>query len=166
LSKLADALKKATSVMFAQYKGLNVDSISRLRKQLKERDAEMQIPKKTLLKIALENHKLPLPDDQSMDGPIAAIFSYSDPLTGAQLTHTFSKDYPQIVLTGGIFEEKLLSQKDAVAFAKIPGREVLLATFAGMMQSPLIRFAGCIGSPLQSFARAASELAKQKESTT
>jgi len=151
--------------MFAQYRGSTVQSISDLRKKLKNAEAELHIPKKTLLKRALEEQKLPFPQDKAFEGPIATIFSYGDPLTGAQITLKFGKEHPEIFLTGGIFEKQTLSSQQAVSFAMIPGRNALLTIFAGMVRSPLLQFAGSLRNPLQSFVRGTAELAKQKKVT-
>jgi large subunit ribosomal protein L10 len=149
--------------MFAHYIGMSVAEVSELRSKLKEEEAEMKVAKKTLLKLAAKDTKIPELDDSLLDGPVSLIFSYSDPLSGAQVAFKFGKDHSQVELLGGIFDGKVLTKEEAVELAKMPGREQLLATFASMIRSPLTTFAGMCGSPLGGFARALSELAKQKE---
>ena len=152
LTELKEKMKKSTSVMFAHYIGLTVGDVSDLRNQLKKSDAEMKVAKKTLMQLAAKDLNLPELTDDAMNGPVACIFSFSDPLTGAQVAFKFAKDHPQVELIGGIFEGKLISKDQAVAIAKIPGKTQLLGMFMAM----------CNG-PLSSFARGLSELAKQKE---
>ena len=164
LKDIQEKLGKASSVIFTHYIGMNVRDVSELRKKLKEVGAEMKVAKKTLMKIAAKEKSLPELPDALMDGPVACIFSYADPLTGAQVAFKFGKDHPQVTFLGGIFEGKLLSQADAKALAQIPSRLVLLAIFAGMVRSPLQTFAGMCSSPLSGFARAVAEIAKKKES--
>ncbi len=152
LQELKDKMKKSTSVMFAHYIGLTVKDVSDLRDTLRASDAEMKVAKKTLMQLAAKDLGLPELPESSMDGAVACIFSFVDPLTGAQIAFKFAKDHPQVELIGGIFEGKLISKEEAVAIAKIPGKQQLLGMFAAM----------CNG-PLSSFARVLSELAKQKE---
>ncbi len=162
LAELKEKLSKASSVIFAHYIGMTVADVSALRKQLKQAGAEMKVAKKTLMRIAAAEHGLTAPDDTVLSGPVAYIFSYQDPVAGAQAALKFSKDHPQVAFLGGFFEGKLLTKKDAMTLATIPSRTVLLGTFAGMIQSPLRSFASMCNGPLSGFARATSELAKQK----
>ncbi|MDO8649048.1 MAG: 50S ribosomal protein L10 [Candidatus Peregrinibacteria bacterium] len=162
LSELKTKLKDASSVLFAHYIGLKVSEVSELRRKLKVGGAEMKVTKKTLLQIAAKDVGLPEFSEESIPGPIACIFSFQDPAAGASIAFTFGKDHPQVVLMGGCFDGKLLSKEDARTFAQIPSRLVLLATFAGMIRSPLTKFASMCNSPLISFARATGELAKKK----
>jgi large subunit ribosomal protein L10 len=152
LNELKDKMQKSQSVMFAHYIGMNVADVSDFRAQLKKSDAEMKVAKKTLMQIAAKDLNLPELEDKMLDGAVACIFSFTDPLTGAQVAFKFGKTHPQVELIGGIFEGKLLSKEEAVRLAKIPGKLQLLGMFAAM-----------INSPLSSFARGLSELAKQKE---
>ncbi len=152
LNELKDKMKKSSSVMFAHYIGLTVHDVSDFRNKLRTSDAEMKVAKKTLMQLAAKDLGMPELTDSSIEGPVACIFSFSDPLTGAQVAFKYGKEHPQVQLIGGIFEGKLLSKEEAVSLAKIPGKLQLLGMFAAMLNSPL-----------SSFARGLSELAKQKE---
>lgn len=163
LTDLKDKFKKASSVVFTQYIGMNVADVSKLRKELKDAGAEMKVGKKSLMSMAAKELQMPELSDEVMKGAIACIFSYTDPVTGPKTALAFAKTHPQVVFMGGMFEGKILSANDATSLASIPSREVLLATFAGMLQSPLRSFASMLNSPLSSFARATAELAKKKE---
>ncbi len=160
LTELKEKLQKSQSVMFAHYIGLTVTDVTNLRSKLKEKGAEMKVGKKTLMKIAAKELNMPEVADEMLDGPVACIFSYEDPISGAQVTHAYAKDHAQVEIIGGIFEGKVLNKSDAQTFASLPSRTVLLGIFAGMIRSPLVSFASAISSPLTSFARASSELAK------
>ncbi len=161
LKELKDKFTTASSVIFAHYIGMNVTDVSDLRKQLKTQGAEMKVAKKTLMAIAAKESNLPELQEDTLDGPVACIFSYQDPLSGAQIAFKFSKDHPQVAFLGGMFEGKLLSKQEAMDLATIPSRQVLLAIFASMIRSPLVKFASMMNSPLTGFARALSELEKK-----
>ena len=161
LQELKDKLKSSQSVVFANYIGLKVSEVSELRRKLRAAGAEMKVAKKTLMRIAAKEQGLPVPDENALPGPVACIFSEKDPIVGPQVAYAFSKEHKQVQFLGGFFEGKLLSKADAMTLATIPGRQVLLTTFAGMLQSPLRSFASIINSPLTGFARALSEKAKK-----
>lgn len=151
LTELKDKMQKAQSVMFANYIGLNVAAVSKLRGKLKESKAEMKVAKKNLMQLAAKELKLPEISDETLAGPVACIFSFDDALAGAQVAFNFSKENPQVKLIGGIYDGKLVSAEEAVALAKIPSRQQLLGIFAGMLSTPL-----------RSFAIGLSEIAKKK----
>ena len=156
---LTDKFKSAESVMFAHYIGMSVAEVSELRSKLKEEEAEMRVAKKTLLKIAAKDSDMPELDEKLLDGPVSMIFSFADPLSGAQVAFKFGKDHNQVELLGGIFDGKVLTKEEAIELAKMPSREQLLGIFATMIRSPLTTFAGMCGSPLGGFARALSGIA-------
>lgn len=164
LKDLQEKMKKAQSLMFSQYIGLTVSEVGELRQKLREADAEMKVAKKTLMRIAAKESGFPEVPEHLMEGPIACIFSFSDPLSGAQVAFKFSKDHNKVKLIGGIFDGKILNTAEALEMAKMPGRLELLAMFAGMLRSPLVSFASICNSPLSGFARGLSELAKKNPS--
>ncbi|MBI3336457.1 50S ribosomal protein L10 [Candidatus Peregrinibacteria bacterium] len=159
---LTDKMQRASSVIFTHYIGLNVADLTHLRRQLKAKNAELKVSKKTLMDLAIKNASLPPPAPTLLDGPIGCIFSFADPLSGAQIAFKFGKDHAQVDLVGGIFEGKLLSKEEARSFAQMPSREMLLTIFAMMIRSPLVQFATMCSSPLSGFVRALNELSKKK----
>jgi len=161
ITDLTQKLKDAQSVMFAHYIGLSVAEVSDLRQKLKEAEAEMKVAKKTLMKIAAKDAGLPEFEDSAIEGPVACIFSFADPLIGAQVAFKFGKSHPVVELIGGIFEGKVLTKEEATELAKMPSRDVLLATFVAMLRSPLVTFSGICSSPLGGFARALSQMAEK-----
>jgi large subunit ribosomal protein L10 len=162
IDELTEKLKKSQSIIFTHYLGMNVAAVSKLRNNLRDGQAEMKVAKKTLIAIAAKNAGYVGVEGKKMPGDIACILSYGDPLSGAQIAYAFSKENPQVKLAGGVFDGKVLTKEQALAFAMMPNRKQLLGMFAGMIQSPLRSFASICSTPLRSFAIAANELAKQK----
>ena len=161
---LSDKMKNASSVIFTQYIGLTVSDITTLRGNLKKENAELQVAKKSLIRLATKSANAPEIAEDALPGAVACIFSFKEATAGAGVTYAFGKDHPQIKLIGGFFDGKLLSANDAISLATIPSRNVLLATFMSMVNSPLTSFASAVSSPLTGFARALAEIAKKKES--
>lgn len=161
---LQQKFDSAESVIFTKYIGLSVSDVSELREKLRENKAEMKVAKKTLMRLATKGKNVELSEDD-IEGPIACLFSYEDPIAGAQTAFKFAKDHPQVELMGGVFDGKMLTKEQAMEFAKLPSRLSLLATFMSMIQSPVSQFASACSSPLSGFAIALKEVAKQKEST-
>lgn len=161
VQELTEKMSRASSVMLAQYIGLNVADISELRNQLKTAGGELKVAKKTLLMIAAANAGMPKTLGENMDGPVSLIFSFDDPLSGAQIAFKFGKSHEQVALIGGLFDGKVLTQKEALELAQMPGREALLGMFMSMVRSPLFQFASMCNAPLSGFARALNQLAEK-----
>ena len=159
ITELVTKLKDAESVMFSNYIGLNVADVSDLRNKLRDGKAEMKVAKKTLIQRACKDAGYPdiTPDD--MEGPVACIFSFEDPLSGAQIAFKFAKTHKEVVLVGGVYDGKVLSKEEALELAKMPSREQLLAMFVGMIRSSLVSFASMCNSPLGGFARVLDQMA-------
>lgn len=157
--------KQATSILFAHYIGLSVANISRLRQQLKAADAEMKVAKKTLIRRAAEALSNPFPEEKDLPGPVACIFNYADPLSGARVAFAFGKEHPQVQIVGVLFEGSIITGAAAVSLAQIPPRLALLSAFASLCSAPLQQFASVCNSPLRSFALALQERAKQLPSS-
>jgi len=141
LKVLVEKFGRSKSVVFANYRGLDVASISEIRNQLRKEDAEMKVAKKTLMNIAAKDLFGEL-DKSMMDGQVAATFSYDDPLSGIRILYKFSKKNENIRLLGGIVDGKLVSADVIQQYAKLPSRPELLAKLLGSMNAPVSNFVG------------------------
>ncbi|PIR53995.1 50S ribosomal protein L10 [Candidatus Peregrinibacteria bacterium CG10_big_fil_rev_8_21_14_0_10_42_8] len=161
VAKLTAQLKDAQSVMFSNYIGMNVADVSEFRNKLREGNSEMKVAKKTLIQRACKEAGYPDISPDDLEGPVACIFSFEDPLSGAQIAFKFAKKHKQVVLVGGVYDGKILSKEEALELAKMPSRDQLLAKFVSMLQAPLNSFASICTSPLGGFARALDQMAEK-----
>jgi large subunit ribosomal protein L10 len=155
LKELVDKFGRSQSVVFADYRGLDVAGISELRGKCREGGAEMKVAKKTLIKLAAKDKNMEL-EDSAIEGPVVATFSYEDPLSGIQILYRFSKGNDNLKLLGGIVDGKVVSPDVIQQYAKLPSREELLAKFVGSMNSPLSGFVGIGNSLVAGVVRALS----------
>lgn len=146
LKVLVDKFGRSKSVVFANYRGLDVASISEIRGQLRKEDAEMKVGKKTLMNIAAKDLVGEL-DKTMMDGQVAATFSYNDPLSGIRILYKYSKKNENIRLLGGIVDGKMVGPDVIQQYAKLPSKQELLAKLLGSMNAPISGFVG-IGNSL------------------
>ena len=155
LTELIDKFGRSKSIVFADYRGLDVAGISDLRIKLRENDAEMKVAKKTLINLAAKENKIEI-DPSSMEGPVAATFSYEDPLSGIQALFKFSKENDKLKLLGGVIDGEPVGPEVIEKYAKLPSHEQLLASFVGSAKSPVSGFVGLLGNVLGGFVRALS----------
>ena len=150
LSKLKSAFADATSVVFVNFHGLNVQNTTDLRKALKKEGIDYTVAKKTITRMALKDSGVAGSTPEFL-GELGIAYG-SDSLAPAREVYTFQKKFPEgLKILGGIFEKKFQSQEEMMALASIPP----LQTLRGM-------FVNIINSPVQRFVIALSEVAKQK----
>lgn len=155
LKELIDKFGKSKSVVFADYRGLDVSNISDLRNKLRAEDAEAKVAKKTLIGLAAKENKLDL-DKSAMEGPVVATFSYEDPLSGIRILYQFSKKNENLKLLGGVVDGEVVGPDVIQKYAKLPSREELLAKFLGSINAPLSGFVGIGNSLVAGIVRALS----------
>ena len=136
IQQIAENLKNQQSILFVDYKGIGVKDLSKLRSQLKEVGAKLEVAKKTLLARAFKEKGIDT-DFKNMEGQIAVIYSFEDPVAGAKAAHTFAKGNEYLQLLAGYMEKQLLTHEEVINLAQLPSRDQLLAQFVGTLASPM-----------------------------
>jgi large subunit ribosomal protein L10 len=153
LAELKDKFKRAQSVTFGQYAGMSVKDVSAMRREMRKADVEFKVAKKTLMKLAAKDQGIDLPDE-IMEGTVAAVFSYGDPVSGPKILSTTAKKVEALKMLGGMMEGKVMTLQDMKTLAGLPSKLELIAKFMSMLNAPLQNFHGAISAPTTSFARA------------
>ncbi|MCK5607784.1 50S ribosomal protein L10, partial [Candidatus Pacearchaeota archaeon] len=156
LQGLVDKFAKSKSVIFTDYRGLDVASVSDLRTKLREGGAEAKVAKKTLMRLAAKDQKIDEIPDEILDGPVAATFSYEDELGGLKILFNFSKENEKLKLLGGIIDGKIVGKDEIIQLAKLPSRDELLAKLIGSMNAPVSGFVGIMSNLMSGFVRVVS----------
>ena len=146
IANLADKFQRAKAVFIADYKGMNVEQVTSLRKELRTQKLEMKVVKNSLALRALGStpYQSVLADD--LVGTNAVIFSYSDPVAPAKTLTKFAGDFEHLSLKGGALEGKRLNQAAIKALAELPSREVLLGKMLGSMNAPASNLVGVLAA--------------------
>jgi large subunit ribosomal protein L10 len=162
LDELIEKMKKAESVTFANYTSTTVAEQSKLRRDLRDNNAELQVVKKTIIKLAAKEIGITDIAEESLEGQIVIALSYDDPMIGAQTIKKHSKKVKNFVLKGGIFEGRALDGSEIKAFADLPSKEVLLSRLIGSMQSPISGFVGVSSAVVGGFVRVVNAYQEQR----
>jgi len=133
---LTEKLEKARAIYFTDYLGLDVSSVTELRKIFFEEDIEFHVAKNTLIKLAAENNKIKGLED-FLSGPTALAISYDEPTKPAKVIKRFAKEHDKPEVKGILFEGEVLQNDSFDSIASLPSREELLSHFVGTIQSPL-----------------------------
>ena len=123
----------------AEYRGITVGDLTRLRKNAREKGVYLRVLKNTLARRAVEGTAFAALAEQ-MTGPLIYGFSV-DPIAAPKVLSDFAKSNDKLVLKAGSYDGLVLDKAGVQALANIPSREELLAKLLGVMQAPVSGFA-------------------------
>jgi large subunit ribosomal protein L10 len=159
VSDLHDVFSKMSVVVVAQYSGLTVAQMQRLRKQMKLAGATVQVAKNRLAQIALKGTDVasigPL-----LKGPTLIAYS-SDPVAAAKAAVAFAKDHEKFVVLGGAMGTTALDLEGVKALATMPSLDELRAKIVGLIVAPATKIAQLVSAPAAKVARVISAYASK-----
>ena len=147
---------KATSAVFLDYKGMNVETLTKLRVSFRKAGVEYKVVKNTLVKQALKetayNGKL----DDVLAGMTGVAWSYEDPSAAAKVVKEFKSTggdaAAKLQVKAGIIDGSVLSSEAVEQqLANMPGKNELRSMLLATMQAPLTQFVRLLQAPAQNF---------------
>ena len=153
IGELHEKMAKAKAAIVAEPKGLNVETVTALRKKLRDSKVEYRVVKNTLAARAAKGTTLE-PLAEKFVGPTAIVMSYDDVVLPAKLLVEFMKDRENFAIRTAVVDGKVIDAKGVQALAKLPGLKELRAQIAAMIAQPATMLARMIGTPGQQLARA------------
>ena len=133
---LSSKIKEATSIVFVDYKGINVAQDTDLRKQFREAGVEYTVVKNTLTRFATK--EIGYDFDEVLNGTTAMASTTGDPIAPARIVCEFAKKN-KIALTikGGVVEGSVLSAEQLNGFGELPSKNALVASVLGTFLAPI-----------------------------
>jgi len=135
---------KAQTLVIAEYRGITVADMTKLRASARSQGVSLSVLKNTLARRAVNGSSFEVLVDQ-MTGPLVYGFS-EDAVAAAKVVADFAKTNEKLVIRGGAFGGKALDVNGVKQLASIPSREVLLAQLCGLLMSPISRTAVVLGA--------------------
>jgi large subunit ribosomal protein L10 len=160
IEDIAAQIEASEAIFAVDYKGISVPQAAELRAKLRESDASFRIVKNRLSKIAADKAGEERLNDL-LKGPTALTFVRGDTAQAAKTISSFSKANDVLTFKGGFMEGLSLDEDRFKAIAKLPGREVLIGQFAGVVASPLTGLVRGLGSLIQGLASQLGQIADQ-----
>jgi large subunit ribosomal protein L10 len=154
---------KAQAIVVAEYRGLDVASITELRRKARDAGVYLRVLKNTLVRRALNETPFEKLTDQLV-GPL--IYGISeDPVAAAKVMNDFAKANEALVIKGGAMPNALITIDGIKALASLPSRDELLAKLLGTMQAPVAKFVQTLNEVPSKFVRTVAALKDQREQT-
>jgi large subunit ribosomal protein L10 len=164
VSELKDKLGRITSVVLADYRGLDVPTVTGLRDEFRKVQCEYKVFKNTLVKLAIKGTALE-GMSQYLEGPTAMILSYESPSAPAKVATKFAKDQEKFVVKGGYFEGTVLDVKGVEGLASMPGKDELRAMLLATFMAPATDLVRTLSAGAQNFMYLLSAKERAGEAT-
>jgi len=169
---LRSRLDGVKTVVLTEYRGLTVQELSELRKQLRAVSAQYKVVKNRLARLAIASSAFE-GRGTHLKGPTAVILSKEDPVAVAKALHAFARAHQALAIKAGYVDGQMLPPPELKALADLPSREALRAQLVGAIQGVLATLVGIINAPHRELvyvleqrgAAAAAEAAKTEAKT-
>lgn len=135
---------KAQTLVMAEYRGITVADMTKLRATARSQGVSLSVLKNTLARRAVAGSPFEVAAEK-MTGPLIYGFSV-DAVAAARVVADFAKTNDKLVIRGGAFGGKALDVNGVKQLASIPSKEVLLAQLCGLLMSPISRTAVVLGA--------------------
>jgi large subunit ribosomal protein L10 len=161
INELKEAFQVSTDFIFADYRGLTVEQITALRKQLRGKGARLKVVKNNFARIAFE--QLSAPDvSEYLRGPTAVAISPRDSNEVAKILMDFTREAPALQVKGGLVGKDVYDAKQVEAFSRLPGRLELISMLMSVMNAPARNLAAALNDIPARLVRTVKAVADQK----
>lgn len=161
IDEIRNKIGKSEITIFTDYRGLNVALLTKFRRKLRENSAELQVYKNTFSRRALDQLNLAY-ETEMLEGPTAVITASQEPTKAAKEVVSFAKDNQNVVVKGGVFENRVLNAEQIQELAKLPSREELIAQVIGSMKSPLTGLVMTLSGPVRGLVYVLNSIKEKK----
>lgn len=143
VAELSEKLSKAVTGVVVDYKGITVADDTALRKELRENGVEYFVVKNTILGRAIEGTDLE-EMKSVLEGTTAIALSNEDYTAAARILSKFAESHENFKVKSGFLDGKVVDTATIDSLAKLPTKEVLLATVCSAFQAPIAAFARAV----------------------
>ena len=161
IEEVSALVAKAGSIVVAEYRGLDVDAVTRLRKEARSQGVQLRVLKNTLARRAMTGTSYSGLADRLV-GPLVYGFSV-DPVSAAKVIAKFAKDNEKLVVKAGAMPNQVLDDAGIKALATMPSREELLAKLMATMNAPITQFVRTLNEVPARFVRTVAAVRDAKE---
>ena len=164
ITNLTDKFQRSVALFVADYKGMNVEQVTTLRKELSShKDVEMKVVKNSLALRALQTQPYSSVLADSLTGTNAVIFSYKDPSAPAKALVKFADEFEHLRIKVGILKGQKMDEGMIKTLASLPSKEVLIAKVMGSMNAPAQNLVGVLAAVPRSIMYALNAVKAKKE---
>jgi len=160
---IASRLEKSNAAVLAEYRGLTVGELSKLRVELRKAESEFAVINNRIAIKAIENDAKDCePIKDLLKGPLGIVYSYGDVAASAKVILEFAKEHKKFKVTGGVMDGAALSVDELDALSNLPSREVLLGQIVGSLVAPHRGIMGVMNGVTRNLVQVINAIKDQK----
>ncbi|MDR1635781.1 MAG: 50S ribosomal protein L10 [Treponema sp.] len=144
IQELKDAFGASRDFIFTDYRGLKVEQITALRKQLREKDVRYRVIKNNFARIAFEQLSAPSGVSEYLSGPTAVAIAPRDSNEVARILLRFAAEHPVLKVKGALIGDTVYTAQETEAFSRLPGRLELISMLMSVLNGPARNLAGAL----------------------
>jgi large subunit ribosomal protein L10 len=161
LQETSERLAGVRGVYLADFSGMDVETLSLLRKQCREQQVQFRVVKNTLLKRALHERGITALDPY-LEGPTGVVFSPVSEMSPAKILTDFAKAKEKPRIKAAVVDGRLYDQKSIAVLAALPSYEVMLSQVLSTLIAPMTTFLAAIEATLRLPSTMAEVLEREK----
>ena len=137
IDEMKEAFSRSEDFIFTDYRGLTVEQITNLRKQLRGKGAQYKVIKNNFARLAFEQMSAPGEIASYLIGPTAIAIAEKDANEVAKILVDFTREAPALKVKGGLFGRDVYGAPEVLAFSKLPSRLDLISMLMSVMNGPV-----------------------------
>jgi len=161
VAEVSAEIAKAQGMVVAEYRGLEVGSMTALRAKARKSGVYLRVLKNTLARRAVAGTPFEKLTEQMVGQLVYGISP--DPVATAKVLNEFARTNDKLVIKAGAMPNALIDATEVKALASMPSREQLIAQLLGTMQAPVAKFARTLNEVPARFVRTLAAVRDQKE---
>ena len=162
VAEVAEVAKSASSVIAAEYRGLNVAEMTELRRQARAAGVYVRVVPNNLAKRAVESTDFEcLREDLS--GPLVLAFAREDPGSAARVVRDYRRANQKLKVRLVAYGGKLVDPADIESLASLPTYDEAIARLMAVLKAPVTRLARTLAEPHAKLVRTLDAIRQQKE---
>ncbi|MDR0473652.1 MAG: 50S ribosomal protein L10 [Treponema sp.] len=161
INEIKESFQTSTDFIFTEYRGLSVEQITNLRKQLRSKGAVYKVVKNNFARLAFE--ELSAPDVSAyLRGPTAVAISPNDSNEVAKILLDFARETPALRVKGGLVGPSVYDAAQIEAFSKLPGKLELISMLMSVINGPARNLAAALNDVPSRLVRTIKAVADKK----
>ncbi len=162
VEEIKEKVDKSEALVLVDYRGLNVDEITKLRKECREAGVDYKVYKNTMMRFAFKDAGFE-EFNEFLTGPNAVAFGYDDPIQAAKVTSDFSKEHKKLEIKVGIVDGRIINVKEVESLASLPSKEELVAQALRGLNAPITGLVNVLQGNIRNLAYALNAIKEKKE---